>query len=69
MNAVFSEIKYEDLENISHDALDAAWRKWLTTETYNNVIGLDQFKNSHFLLEQLMLSVNLFVGIRITELE
>ena len=26
MNAVFSEIKYEDLENISHDALDAAWR-------------------------------------------
>ena len=48
IDTVFKEIKYEDLERLSHDALDAAWRKWLTTETYNNVVGLERFKNSAF---------------------
>ena len=48
IDAIFKDIEYENLEKISHQNLDIAWRKWLTTKTYNNVLGLDQFKYSAF---------------------
>ena len=45
---VLKEIEYKNLESLSHEQLDSAWRKWLTTDTYNNVVGLEKFSHSAF---------------------
>ena len=48
IDTLFKNLKYEDLEKLSYTEFDNAWRKWLTSETYNNIVGLDQFKYSAF---------------------
>ena len=48
IDTIFREIKYKNFESLSHKQLDGAWRRWLTTETYNNVNGLENFSHSAF---------------------
>lgn len=48
INKLFKEIGYQDLEHVKYEQLDRVWRQWLTTDTYNNIIGLDSFKYSAF---------------------
>ena len=44
IDTLFKNLKY--LEKLSYTEFDV-WRKWFS-ETYNNIVGLDQFKHSAF---------------------
>jgi hypothetical protein len=48
IDTIFSQITYEKLVNLTHSDLDKSWRTWISSSTYNQVIGLDELKYSAF---------------------
>jgi len=48
-NTIFQNLKLQDIASVTNAQHDEAWRSWLTSSSFNTVVGLEQLQHSAFI--------------------